>query len=56
MTLVINKSQSVKEIRLLLEKKLSNANTKGNLMKHFGRLKRNLDGLKYQQEIRKNED
>lgn len=56
MTLVINKSQSVKEIKLMLEKKLAKSDKKGNLSKHFGKLKRNLDGLNYQKAIRENED
>jgi hypothetical protein len=56
MTLVINKNQSVKEIKLMLEKKLVKTDKTGNLAKHFGKLKRNLDGLKYQNETRKNED
>jgi hypothetical protein len=29
---------------------------KGNLTKHFGKLKRNIDGLHYQIQIRANED
>lgn len=28
----------------------------GNIAKHFGKLKRNIDGLKYQVSVRKNED
>jgi hypothetical protein len=56
MTLIIKKSQSVKEIKSLLEKKLAKPDKKGNLAKHFGKLVRNLDGLKYQKEIRENED
>ncbi len=55
MTVTINKSNS-KIIGKILKEKLSKSNSKGNLSKHFGKLKRNLDGLKYQTEIRENED
>ncbi|MDR6967594.1 hypothetical protein J2X31_001606 [Flavobacterium arsenatis] len=55
MTLVINKSNS-KNIAKLLTDKLKKTSKKGNLSKHFGKLKRNLDGLKYQTELRENED
>ena len=55
MTLVINKSNS-KNIAKLLTDKLKKTPKKGNLSKHFEKLKRNLDGLKYQTEIRENED
>lgn len=55
MTLVINKSNS-KNVAKLLNDKLKKTPKKGNLTKHFGKLKRNLDGLKYQTEIRENED
>ena len=43
------------EIGVFLEKKESST-AKGNLSKHFGKLKRNIDGLEFQLEIRKNED
>ncbi|WP_445735670.1 hypothetical protein [Mariniflexile sp.] len=55
MTLVIDKSNS-KNIAKLLTEKLKKKPKKGNLAKHHGKLKRNLDGLKYQIEIRLNED
>jgi hypothetical protein len=55
MTVVINKSNS-KNIEKILTSKLKKVSKKGNLSSHFGKLKRNLDGLNYQLEIRKNED
>lgn len=55
MALVINKSNA-KDIAKILEEKLKRAPKKGNLAKHFGKLKRKIDGLKYQIEIRKDED
>ena len=36
--------------------KLNKDSKKGNIAKHFGKLKRNIDGLTYQTEQRKNED
>ncbi len=56
MVLIINKKESKKEIKNLLEKKIKNVSKAGNLSEHFGGLKRNIDGLEYQLEIRKNED
>jgi hypothetical protein len=55
MVLIIKKKNTKKEIDSLLEKK-EKAVSKGNLSKHFGKLKRNIDGLEYQTEARKNED
>jgi hypothetical protein len=55
MTLVIDQSNSKNLIKILTEK-LKKEPKKGNLAKHFGKLKRNIDGMKYQTEIRKNED
>ena len=55
MVLIIKKKNTKKEIEILLEKK-EKTSSKGNLSKHFGKLKRNIDGLEYQLEIRKNED
>ncbi len=55
MTLIINKSNS-KNIAKLLTDKLKKEPKKGNLAKHFGKLKRNLDGLNYQIKLRENED
>jgi hypothetical protein len=55
MVLILKKKSSKKEIDSLLEKKEKSV-SKGNLSKHFGKLKRNIDRLEYQSEIRKNED
>ena len=55
MTLIIDKSNS-KEVSKILSKKLKNGKREGNLKKHFGRLKRNIDGMSYQTTIRENED
>ncbi len=49
MTLVINKNNSANDSKILAEK-LKKRSTKGNLVKHYGKLKRNIDGLKYQLE------
>jgi hypothetical protein len=54
MTLVIDK-QNVQEISKILSEKLSKGNKEGNLTKHFGKLKRNIDGLNYQTSLRENE-
>ncbi|MCZ8197636.1 MAG: hypothetical protein O9267_08515 [Flavobacterium sp.] len=55
MTVVIDKTNS-KNVSKILTEKLNKVSKKGNLAKHFGKLKRNIDGLKYQTEIRKDED
>ena len=55
MVLIIKKKNTKKEIDSLLEKKEKSQLT-GNLSKHFGKLKRNIDGLEYQTEARKNEN
>ena len=55
MVLIIKKKETKKEISLLLEKREKKISV-GNLSKHFGKLKRNIDGVEYQLEIRKNED
>ena len=54
MTIKIGKN-SGKEIVKILEEKLKRTGKSGNLEKHFGKLKRNLDGLDYQNEMRENE-
>jgi hypothetical protein len=36
--------------------KLKQSTKTGNLTKHFGKLKRNLDGLAYQNSVRRNEN
>jgi hypothetical protein len=55
MTVIINKENS-KNIDSILISKLGKAQKKGNLSKHFGKLKRNLNGLNYQLELRKDEN
>jgi hypothetical protein len=55
MTVVINKANA-KNVEKILISKLDKSAKKGNLSNHFGKLKRNIDGLKYQLEIRKNDD
>ena len=52
MVLIIKNKNTRKEIDILLEKEKTIS--KGNLYKHFGKLKRNIDGLKHQLKIRKN--
>lgn len=55
MTLVIDKNNAG-NISEILTDKLKKKTRKGNLTKHFGKLKRNLDGLQYQTAMRENED
>lgn len=55
MTLVIDKNAS-KNLKKLLGEKLNKTTINGNLAKHFGKLKRDIDGLEYQLLIRENED
>ena len=55
MTIIINKDNS-SNISDILNKKLKSRNKKGNLAKHFGKLKRKIDGIEYQSKIRINED
>ena len=55
MTVVIDKSNS-KNTSKILKTKLKKTGKDGNLSKHFGKLKRNIDGLKYQTSIRENDD
>jgi hypothetical protein len=55
MTLIIDKS-NLKNTAKILNEKLKKSGKKGNLTKHFGKLKRNIDGLSYQISIRENED
>jgi len=54
MTIIIGKNNS-KDISKILEKKLESSKKEGNLAKHFGKLKRKIDGLTYQIELRENE-
>lgn len=55
MTLLIDQSNA-KDLAKLLKEKLDKQPSKGNLAKHFGKLKRKIDGYKYQIDIRKDED
>ncbi len=55
MTVVIDKS-NLKNTSKILSEKLRKSTKSGNLSKHFGKLKRNIDGLKYQISSRENED
>ena len=55
MTLKIDKQDS-KNLKKILSEKLKKTNKKGNLSKHFGKLKRDIDGLEYQLTVRENED
>lgn len=55
MTVVIDKNNPGRVADILAEK-LKRSKKKGNLAKHYGKLKRNIDGLKYQTAIRENED
>jgi hypothetical protein len=55
MVLIINKKNR-DNIATILKEKLHKKEVKGNLKSHFGKLKRNIDGLAYQKEIRKDEE
>lgn len=55
MTLLIDNSDLKKVEKLLRQKNKKNKN-EGNLSKHFGNLKRKIDGLEYQLKVRQNED
>ncbi len=54
MTVIIDKSNA-KDTSKILQEKLKKSPKKGNLAKHFGKLKRNIDGLAYQISARENE-
>lgn len=51
MTLTLDKSNSKEVAKQLIEKK-NQGKKSGNLSQHFGKLKRNLDGLQYQLAMR----
>ena len=55
MSVVIDGKNS-KEASKLISEKLKKDKSKGSLSKHFGKMKRNIDGLKYQMALRENED
>ena len=54
MTIVIDKNNA-KNVGKILTEKLKKSKKAGNLSKHFGKLKRNIDGLNYQIAIREDE-
>lgn len=56
MTVVIDKKNSKNVAKILSEKLKKPKKKEGNLAKHFGKLKRNIDGLQYQIAMRENED
>lgn len=56
MTLIIDKNNSERVSEILAEKLKKRRKGEGNLAKHFGKLKRNIDGLEYQKTMRENED
>lgn len=55
MTVLVRKTE-MKNLSKILTKNLDKRPSNGNLEKHFGKLKRNLDGLSYQIDIRKDEN
>ena len=55
MIVIIYKSNRKNTSKILSEIFKKSPKT-GNIAKHFGKLKRNIDGLKYQVSVRKNED
>lgn len=55
MTIIVKKS-NLKEIAIELKNKMQLKDQAKGLKKHYGKLKRNLDGLAYQNNIRSNED
>lgn len=54
MTVIIGE-KNAQEVSRILSEKLRRPKKAGNLVKRFGKLKRNIDGLTYQQEVRENE-
>jgi hypothetical protein len=55
MTVLIDKS-NLKDTSKILSEKFKKSVKIGNLSKHFGKMKRNIDGLAYQIIARENED
>jgi hypothetical protein len=55
MIVILDKSNRKNTAKILSEIFKKSPKT-GNIAKHFGKLKRNIDGLKYQVSMRKNED
>lgn len=57
MTVIIDKTNLQNITKILAAKlKKTSGKKRGNLAKHYGKLKRNLDGLDYQTAMRENED
>ncbi len=54
MTIIIGKNNA-KEVSKILAEKIKGQKKTGNLAKHFGKLKRKIDGLAYQLAARENE-
>jgi len=54
MTLKLNK-KNARNIAEILSTRLKKKHPIGNLSKHFGKLKRDIDGLEYQIALRENE-
>ncbi len=54
MTITI-RGKNAKEVSKILSEKLRRPKKSGGLARHFGKLKRKIDGLTYQQEVRENE-
>lgn len=52
---LLSQKDNPKDVSKFLDKKLRSPKKNGNLAKHFGKLKRNLDGLTYQLELREND-
>ncbi|MHC8947896.1 hypothetical protein [Sphingobacterium hungaricum] len=55
MVIIFDKNNLKYASEILLVKLKITSQKKGNLSKHFGMLKRNLDGLSYQMKVRENE-
>lgn len=55
MTVVIDKN-NLKDVSKILLERFKKRKKQGNLEKHYGKLKRNIDGLTYQINLRENED
>ena len=55
MTVIINK-RNKKETHRILSEKMKKKKQNGKLSKHFGKMKRKIDGLAYQITVRSNED
>ena len=54
MTVIINKDNANNTSKILVDR-INKTKKTGNLNKHFGKLKRNIDGLDFQKKLRKDE-